>query len=423
MSNVVIRTENLSKLYQIGKLQERRNLRGTIQHAFTTPVRSAQRLWSKPSNGDLADETIWAVKDVNLEVKRGEVLGVVGRNGAGKSTLLKILSRITFPTSGSAEINGRLGSLLEVGTGFQPELSGRDNVYLNGAILGMRKAEIDRKLDEIVAFAEVEKFIDTPVKQYSSGMYVRLAFSVAAHLEPDILLVDEVLAVGDARFYSKSINKMRALNAQGMTIVLVTHHVWLVQTVCSRAICLEKGSIVCDGEPVKVIALYSGITQESGNGVKTPSLDLEDARIHSFQICPQENGTGVMKRLSEGGLNMTEASPYSGMKTELEVEVFGFPRIKFFVRVTSPDGLPYFTVYSDLVKMPECGRIKCEASIPHLMLMPGDYSIWSGVCSEEGEKRILTEKYLPFVVRGEAQAESRYSFFWNRADWQIQDKD
>ncbi|HYT32617.1 MAG TPA: ABC transporter ATP-binding protein, partial [Thermoanaerobaculia bacterium] len=203
-SEVVIRVESLSKSYRIGESQKRRTLREAIMALPTAPWRRLRKLWTPASEV----ETFWALRDVSFEVRRGDVLGIIGRNGAGKSTLLKVLSRITEPTTGQAMIYGRVGSLLEVGTGFHSELTGRENIYLNGAILGMRRAEIQAKFEEIVAFAEIEKFIDTPVKHYSSGMYLRLAFAVAAHLEPEILLVDEVLAVGDIMFQKKCLGKM-----------------------------------------------------------------------------------------------------------------------------------------------------------------------------------------------------------------------
>src|SRR6267143_5798440 len=231
MSTTVIHGEGLGKRYRRG-LQVDGGLRHALEDFVRSPIGSLRRK---------KEEMFWALKNVSLQVNEGEVLGLIGRNGAGKTTLLKILSRITRPTEGWAEIHGRVGSLLEVGTGFHPELTGRENTFLSGAILGMGKAEIARKFDEIVAFAELEKFIDTPVKHYSSGMYVRLAFAVAAHLEPEILLVDEVLAVGDINFQKKCLGKMQELNARGMTIVLVTHNMWLIQTVCTRAILLQSG--------------------------------------------------------------------------------------------------------------------------------------------------------------------------------------
>ena len=211
------------------------------------------------------DHSFWALKDVSFTVNRGEIVGIIGRNGAGKSTLLKILSRITEPTTGFAEIRGRVGSLLEVGTGFHPELTGRENIYLNGAILGMRKAEIERKFDEIVAFAEVETFIDTPVKHFSTGMYLRLAFAVAAYLEPEILIVDEVLAVGDANFQRKCLDKMEDIGQQGRTVLLVSHNMSAITRMCSRAVLINEGKVVKDGPSTEVVSAYlsSGLASTS----------------------------------------------------------------------------------------------------------------------------------------------------------------
>ena len=228
MPEFAIRCENLSKQYRIGSPERYRTLRDAISTTARAPFR---RFKSETQNGH-----IWALDDVSFEIERGDVVGIIGLNGAGKSTLLKILSRITAPTRGRADIFGRVGSLLEVGTGFHSELTGRENIYLNGAILGMRKTEIDRKFDEIVAFAEVEKFLDTPVKRYSSGMYVRLAFGVAAHLETEVLLVDEVLAVGDAQFQKKCFEKMREIGKHGRTILFVSHNLSAVRSICKQAL-------------------------------------------------------------------------------------------------------------------------------------------------------------------------------------------
>src|ERR1700682_1596615 len=246
MNNAVIQAEGLSKLYRRG-LQVDGGLRHSLEAFVRSPVSSLRRK---------KEETFWALKDVSLEVKEGEVLGLIGRNGAGKTTLLKILSRITRPTEGWAEIHGRVGSLLEVGTGFHPELTGRENTFLSGAILGMGKAEIARKFDEIVAFAELEKFIDTPVKHYSSGMYVRLAFAVAAHLEPEILLVDEVLAVGDIRFQKKCLGKMGDVARAGRTVVLVSHNMSAINALSTRVVLLKEGGVVFNGSVAKATALY-----------------------------------------------------------------------------------------------------------------------------------------------------------------------
>jgi lipopolysaccharide transport system ATP-binding protein len=248
MSNIAIRVENLGKQFQIGALQERtkfqyRTLRDTVTDAITWPVRRARAALSGTHHFDGGVETIWALKNVSFEVRRGEVLGVIGRNGAGKSTLLKILSRVTEPSEGFAEIHGRVGALLEVGTGFHPELTGRENISLNGAILGMKRTEIDRKFDEIVDFSGVEKFIDTPVKRYSSGMYLRLAFSVAAHLEPEILVVDEVLAVGDAEFQRKCLGKMSAVAEAGRTVLFVSHNMSAILRLTQETIVLNQGEL------------------------------------------------------------------------------------------------------------------------------------------------------------------------------------
>jgi lipopolysaccharide transport system ATP-binding protein len=245
---VAIRVEGLGKRYRIGGPRQRyRTLRDSLAGAARSLLRRGRAS---------AHQTFWALKDVAFEARRGEVLGIIGRNGAGKSTLLKVLSRITEPTEGAADVFGRVGSLLEVGTGFHPELSGRENVYLNGALLGMKRAEIARKFDEIVSFAEVERFIDTPVKRYSSGMYLRLAFAVAAHLEPEVLIVDEVLAVGDAAFQKKCVGKMSAVAGEGRTVLFVSHDLTNVAVLCDTVLLLEGGRVRMMGEPAAVIGAY-----------------------------------------------------------------------------------------------------------------------------------------------------------------------
>jgi ABC-type polysaccharide/polyol phosphate transport system ATPase subunit len=257
MSGTVIRGEGLGKSYRRGALQQSGLLRDSLSKFLRAPlsVLRGQR-----------DETFWALKDVSLEVKEGEVLGLIGRNGAGKTTLLKVLSRITRPTTGWAEIHGRVGSLLEVGTGFHPELTGRENTYLSGAILGMGKKEIARKFDEIVAFAELEKFIDTAVKHYSSGMYVRLAFAVAAHLEPEILLVDEVLAVGDINFQKKCLGKMGDVARAGRTVVLVSHQLNQIRRLCQRVVWIDAGQARMDGETHAVVSAYESVMARGERG-------------------------------------------------------------------------------------------------------------------------------------------------------------
>lgn len=260
MADVVIRAEGLGKKYLIGHETERERymaLRDVLARTAKNLLRSASDIirGRQLVAGDEVEE-IWALKDVSFEIKRGEVVGIIGRNGAGKSTLLKILSRITEPSAGRVEIRGRVASLLEVGTGFHPELTGRENIYLNGAILGMTRAEIRRKFDDIVDFAGVENFLDTPVKRYSSGMYVRLAFAVAAHLEPEILVVDEVLAVGDAEFQKKCLGKMKDVAGQGQTVIFVSHSIPAIQTLCPRVVWFDSGQIRQSGQTVEVLPTY-----------------------------------------------------------------------------------------------------------------------------------------------------------------------
>lgn len=249
----IISVENLSKKYRLGA---RRAVTSTLREAVTGAMTSPLRSLKRPANSGRDEKTLWALRDLSFEVQPGEVVGVIGRNGAGKSTLLKILSRITKPTTGRAKLHGRVSSLLEVGTGFHSELSGRENIFLNGAILGMKREDIKRRFDSIVAFAEVERFIDTPVKHYSSGMHMRLAFAVAAHLEPEILLVDEVLAVGDAQFQKKCLGKMSSAASEGRTILFVSHNLAAVSNLCQRGLVLEQGCIAYMGTQSEAIAHY-----------------------------------------------------------------------------------------------------------------------------------------------------------------------
>jgi lipopolysaccharide transport system ATP-binding protein len=273
----VITVENLSKKYIIGhQKQERYNtMRDVLANGAKRLTNKLIHPFAAPVN-DSTHEEFWALKDVSFDIQQGDRVGIIGRNGAGKSTLLKILSRITEPTSGKISIKGRVASLLEVGTGFHPELSGRENIYLNGAILGMRKAEIKSKFDEIVAFAEVEKFLDTPVKRYSSGMYVRLAFAVAAHLEPEILIVDEVLAVGDVQFQKKCLGKMEEVGQEGRTILFVSHNMTAIESLCKGAIMLSNGSINCAGDVSTVIPEYLSLSDSTEIGSREVSFEDAD---------------------------------------------------------------------------------------------------------------------------------------------------
>jgi lipopolysaccharide transport system ATP-binding protein len=291
VSQIAIRVEGLGKCYRLGQQVGYKTLREGLFLAYHTPTRAIGEKIIRmrqererrragagasgpPSPVSRPSDHLWALKDVSFEVKRGEAIGIIGRNGSGKSTLLKILSRITAPTEGRAEIHGRVGSLLEVGTGFHPELTGRENIYLNGAIIGMKKGEIERKFDEIVAFAEIERFLDTPVKRYSSGMYVRLAFAVAAHLEPEILIVDEVLAVGDAQFQKKCLGKMSDVARGGRTVLFVSHNMPAVIALCNRALLLVEGHAARSGDPREII---DGYLSSAGQAVAEVTWNLDKA--------------------------------------------------------------------------------------------------------------------------------------------------
>ena len=294
VNDLAIRVRGLSKRYRLGH-RRRTSVREALTAALTRPFRA-------PERGAVADDWVWALSDIDLEVRRGAVLGIIGRNGAGKSTLLKILSRITEPTRGEAEVRGRLGSLLEVGTGFHPELTGRENIYLHGAILGMRHAEIARWFDEIVAFSGVGRFLDTPIKHYSSGMSVRLAFAVAAHFEPDVLIVDEVLAVGDSEFQRKCLGKLDSVTSEGRTVLIVSHNLSALQRLCPRSVFLESGRIVAEGDTAEMVNRYLATT--TAGAEPETWLDLSAARRTG-------SGSGRFLALQYSSLNeATRGLPY-----------------------------------------------------------------------------------------------------------------
>ena len=287
-SNIAIRVEGLGKKYVIGRQSAGRGetLRDTIARRAGVMARAGRAiLGGAPLAAGDRVEDFWALKGVDFEISKGDVVGVIGRNGAGKSTLLKVLSRIIEPTSGRVLINGRVASLLEVGTGFHPELTGRENIFLNGAILGMARSEIHRKFDEIVAFSEVEKFLDTPVKRYSSGMYVRLAFAVAAHLEPEILVVDEVLAVGDAEFQKRCLGKMKDVASSGQTVLFVSHNIAAINYLCTSAILLENGAVSYSGPARTAVDIYlKKTTESSGSAYRRKAGDANAPAIHSIDV-------------------------------------------------------------------------------------------------------------------------------------------
>jgi lipopolysaccharide transport system ATP-binding protein len=339
MSDVAIRAEGLAKQYHIGRLQNAsyRTLRDTLVDLCASPARRVRQLLRGEPRTNTKDETMWAVNDASFEIKQGEVVGLIGRNGAGKSTLLKILSRITEPTRGYADINGRIGSLLEVGTGFHDELSGRENIFLNGAILGMRKAEIRRKFDEIVEFSQIQRFLDTPVKHYSSGMFVRLAFAVAAHLEPEILLVDEVLAVGDSRFQKKCLNKMEDIAQGGRTVIFVSHNLSAITRICPRAILLDEGRVVSDGPAHQVVGFYLN----DGLGTKANRQWADTASAPGGDICRLR---GVRVRTREGKtIDTADIRESIGIDIEYDVLQPGFIVASGF-QLFNEDGIEIFMV-------------------------------------------------------------------------------
>ncbi|HEX8291094.1 MAG TPA: ABC transporter ATP-binding protein [Pyrinomonadaceae bacterium] len=360
----IIKAQGVSKRYRIGAA---RAAYGTLRDALAGAARAPFRRRARGGG-----ESVWALRDVNFEVQPGEVVGFIGHNGAGKSTLLKILSRITEPTAGRVELYGRVGSLLEVGTGFHPELTGRENIYLNGAILGMRRGEIERKFDEIVAFSEVEKFLDTPVKHYSSGMYMRLAFAVAAHLEPEILIVDEVLAVGDAAFQQKCLGKISSVAQHGRTILFVSHNMAALRNLCHRAVLLEGGTIAAQGETEAVCGRYlKSLKPKDDQDLATLKNRQGRGRVRFKRVWfEDENGNPV-------------AQPVTGQKLVVVMEYQAqtarpLQNCRASIAVTDSQGQVMFICSSELTSsnpltLPPAGRIHCV--IHRLPLSESQYLI------------------------------------------------
>jgi homopolymeric O-antigen transport system ATP-binding protein len=372
VSDLAIGCEGIAKQYRIGQRERYRSLRDTLSKAATAPLRRVRSaLQGGNGHASTTAPTIWALKDVSFEVKTGEVVGVIGRNGAGKSTLLKILSRITSPTRGSAEIYGRVGSLLEVGTGFHPELTGRENVYMNGSVLGMRRHEIDRSFDSIVTFAGVERFLDTPVKRFSSGMQLRLAFAVAAHLQPEVLLIDEVLAVGDQQFQKRCTEKMRDVANSGRTILFVSHNIPAIQNLCTRAILLEQGRLIEDGDVAQTLSVYN--TRGSRAAKAEGSLATHPGRAPHF--APWMESASIRSRADDGQVT-------TGADVQIEV-AFRAPRpidnVNFGMVVKDSLGAALFTANNVVQPSPPLereivqGSVSCQLS--RLPLLPGTYSL------------------------------------------------
>ena len=398
MSDIAIKVEGLSKRYRIGANQQSyKTLKEKLTQTVATPFRALQSLAGRnghsSANGHKSKAEIWALKDVSFEIKRGEVIGVIGRNGAGKSTLLKILSRITEPTEGYADITGRIASLLEVGTGFQPELTGRENIYLNGSILGMKRAEIIKKFDEIVDFAEIEKFIDTPVKHYSSGMYVRLAFGVAAHLDPEILLVDEVLAVGDAAFQKKCLGKMGDVAKEGRTVLFVSHNMGAVRKLCPKAILLDRGSVECNEVTENVIGQYL-TANASHTGHWIQSKEPPDSKGIYLREVSITDGQGT----ASGTLDSNRAFNIV-VSLVAQNDIIG---AQIHTRITNQEGIVIFTTANtdipgiDLVtkKGPHKYRIK----VPENFLPPGLYEVTVGAMIPKVRLFDIVENELLFVI-------------------------
>lgn len=382
MSQVALRIEGISKRYRLGGLQPYQTLRDTlVDFVRRRPEKQAQ----KPE--------FWALRDVSFELKQGEVLGIVGRNGAGKSTLLKLLSRITTPDSGRIEVHGRIGSLLEVGTGFHPELTGRENIYMNGILLGMNRREVQRKFDEIVDFSGVEEFLDTPVKRYSSGMRVRLGFAVAAHLEPEILVVDEVLAVGDADFQRKCLGRMNLVASEGRTVLYVSHQMDSIIGLCKRAIWLDQGQLKLDGSPEFVVKEYLGNGTDAGS-----TADLRDVK--------SRDGSGAAKLLSIKVSGENGATPSCGSPLSFSVkwQSTAAARGTWVVRVVIRDQLDrVLTIFDNELSgdVLDAGGSIFEAvcNIEQMPLVPSfyyaDVSIWSGRVRHDRVLRALAFEVLP----------------------------
>ena len=399
MSDLAIDVHGLSKRYKIGVRESYSTLRDSLAHSATAIM---QRM--KGQRPERPNEFIWAVRDLNFSVRQGEVLGVIGRNGAGKSTLLKILSRITTPTEGYADIHGRVRSLLEVGTGFHPELTGRENIFLNGAILGLRRADITRQFDQIVAFAEVEKFIDTPVKRYSSGMYLRLAFAVAAHLTSEILLVDEVLAVGDAAFQKKCLGKMGEVAQEGRTVLFVSHNMAAVRALCTRGLLMQDGKVAEVGDAERVLYAYTqGVNRHS-------AADSERSCLSAVKIDGASPG------------QIASGQPFEvscSLHFREEPEAF-----RLFCIIQDANGDPIVvapTNHRELSLGRDSGPHEVTVKFPGLWLRPGVYSAHFKLlvhAADAGSGRILSDAVM-LDITGTADPEMLLGYVTPESEWKV----
>jgi lipopolysaccharide transport system ATP-binding protein len=423
MTDYAIRVDKLGKQYRIGVAPERyKTFRDTLVDIATWPVRRLRQ--GLPGRGDQSD-TIWALRDVSFDVKQGTVLGVIGRNGAGKSTLLKVLSRVTEPTAGEVEIRGRVGSLLEVGTGFHPELTGRENIYLNGAILGMKRSEIERKFDEIIDFSGVEKFIDTPVKRYSSGMYLRLAFSVAAHLEPEILVVDEVLAVGDAEFQRKCLGKMSDVANEGRTVLFVSHNMSAILRLTEEAIVLESGRLTHRAPTIEAVDHYmaSGFMNTGERlwtladvPVGAAPFRPQAMRVYDFrgQIVDMVRSTEPVTLEIEYSLS----EPIQGLRVGLYLMSMRGEHVFTSFDTDDPDQYESFGIRP-------AGHYRSRCTIPADMLNEGRYVLGLNASSFRVKRFFQDERALAFTVDGmgapgKQWTEPRLGLVRPRLNWDIE---
>jgi lipopolysaccharide transport system ATP-binding protein len=421
MSDIAVRVENISKRYRIGLLQKRSD---TLRDVLVSSAKRMGRMFSrKDRNAADSPSHIWALRDVSFNVAQGQVMGIVGRNGAGKSTLLKILSRVTDPTEGYGEIHGRVGSLLEVGTGFHPELSGRENIFLNGAILGMRREEINRKFDEIVEFSEVSKFIDTPVKRYSSGMYLRLAFAVAAHLEPEILVVDEVLAVGDAEFQRKCLGKMSDVAQEGRTVLFVSHNMSAILRLTQETIVLDHGMVAMRAPTPEAVDAYlnMGLTKQ-GERVWTEE---------EFAVAPFE--PIALRIRNHQGLVVDTVNASEGFSIELEYNLsdpISGLRVGFYLMTTrgefvfttfDTDDPGLFETYTSRAT----GRYISRCQIPPNLMNEGRFALGVNASSYRIKRYFQDDKALTFTVDatgapGMQWPEGRLGPVRPKLDWKIE---
>ena len=409
--NSVIKAANVSKQYRIGSSRAAYStLRDTLSATMRAPLQKLRRRLVQD------ESTVWALRDVNFDIGVGEVVGIIGRNGAGKSTLLKILSRITEPTSGRVELFAKTGSLLEVGTGFHPELTGRENIFLNGAILGMKRADIARKFDEIVVFSEIEKFIDTPVKFYSSGMYVRLAFAVAAHLEPDILIVDEVLAVGDMAFQQKCIQKMREMRRLTKAIIFVSHSMISVRALCSRVMLFSQGKLAADGDPETVVPLYEKLLNkrtETSAGLDQVTEGMGQIQIKSVRLLDAER---MERQTFETGEKIHVVVEYEAVERVNDVVAYAA------IRRPNDDICVASSTRLEGIPLPSLeGPGLVEIEIPELLVIPGHYVMDFIFYDHNYDYRayFLGRKRIDFNVTSVQSLDAMYGFVYQKQNWKI----